>query len=190
MSNRKGKGGVEMRQGYLKFHRAGNLKFIDQSHWSHAPAPKGLWAFPYPFFDEGYISHKYNDHVPKNLRETDDSPLSLEKWKEREKWVLEHGVKVLKPKKFWYKGYLYSRMAGMGNEPNGIDANGEDEDAYVSWSFIHTSQLYKLMKSVSDRGWEMYNSQRKLAHYSVDHLEVFIPPKFGTLREGLEPPRK
>lgn len=189
MSNRQGKGGVEIRQGYLKFHRAGNLKFIDQSHWTHAPAPKGLWAFPYPFFDEGYICHKYNDHVPKHLREKEGYSLSLDEWEEREKWVIEHGLKILKPKKFWYSGYLYSRMSGMG-QPHGIDENGDDEDAYVSWSFMHTSQLYKLLKSGGDRGWEIHDNQKKIVRYSVDHLEVFIPPNYGTLREGVEPPKK
>lgn len=189
MSSRKGKGGVEMRQGYLKFHRAGTIKFTDQTHWTHAPAPKGMWAFPYPFFDEGYVYHKHNDHIPKRLREKNERMLSFDEWEEREKWILEHGNKLLKPKQFWYTGYLYSRMGWMG-QPESIDEHGDDEESGISWNFMHTSQLYKLMKSGGDRGFEIHNGKRSVVSYSVDHLEVFIPPNRGTISEGTNPPKR
>lgn len=190
MSYRKGKGDIEMRQGYLKFHRVGNLTFIDQSHFPHAPAQKGLWAFPFPFFDESYVYHKYNDYLPKRLKENDETVIfGSDQWEEREQWIQEHGAKILKPKKFWYSGYLYSRLEGTGH-PDGIDMDGDDELAGTLWTFMHTNEFYKKMKTGTDRGWEIYNGKKILTRYTVSHLEVFIPPNRGILREGINPPKR
>lgn len=55
------------RDGYMRFVRLGPIKFTEQSRWGHAPAPKGLWAFPYPYFDMFFAYHKYEDLLPKRF---------------------------------------------------------------------------------------------------------------------------
>lgn len=191
MAYRMGKGDIEMRQGFLKFHRAGNLTFIDQSHFPHAPAKKGLWAFPYPFFDKFFVYHKYDDFMPKRLKTRNLSAIQMsEIAEEREEWIKKHGKNFLKPKIFWYSGYLYSRMIGTGC-PENIDEDGDDEYSGTAWNLMHTSDLYKHIKSGGgDRGWEFIDGEKRLIRYSIDHLEVFIPPHRGTLREGTNPPKK
>ncbi len=61
---------IEVRKGYIKLLRLGPIKHGEQSRWGdRAPERQGLWAFPYPFFDEFYAYHRWSDLLPKELRE-------------------------------------------------------------------------------------------------------------------------
>lgn len=60
----------EIRKGFMRFQRLGPIEFGDQKRWSiRAPESTGLWAFPYPHFDEFYAYHRYVDLLPKKYRE-------------------------------------------------------------------------------------------------------------------------
>lgn len=60
----------EFRKGFLRFQRLGPVKFAEQSRWAiRAPESFGMWAFPFPYFDEFYAHHRWSDIAPKNFRE-------------------------------------------------------------------------------------------------------------------------
>lgn len=62
---------LRYRGGELLMQRLGHLNAVRQDlGWSveRAPARKGIWAFPFPYFDMFYAYHKYNEVLPKELR--------------------------------------------------------------------------------------------------------------------------
>lgn len=61
---------IQFRKGFLKFQRLGTIEFGEQSRWNvRAPEPKGLWAFPFPYFDTFFAHHKWIDIAPKPFRD-------------------------------------------------------------------------------------------------------------------------
>ena len=69
------------RKGAVLFHRLGPLDFGEQSRWSRAPEKKGMWAFPYPLYDTFFTWHKYEDALPKHLKQHRYSHLPIDpKW--------------------------------------------------------------------------------------------------------------
>lgn len=57
--------------GELLFQRLGHLNAVRQDlGWSveRAPARRGIWAFPFPYFDAFYAYHKFDEVLPKKLR--------------------------------------------------------------------------------------------------------------------------
>lgn len=55
-------------RGAILLQRLGPLTTGEQSRWSTAPESKGMWAFPYPFYDGFFTYHKYEDLMPKSLQ--------------------------------------------------------------------------------------------------------------------------
>lgn len=71
---------LQVRKGALLLWRLGTINFGEQSRWSRAPQKKGLWAFPWPYYDMFLTYHQYRDRLPKLLRTASNSryPLALE----------------------------------------------------------------------------------------------------------------
>jgi len=163
---------METRQGYVKFWRLGAVEFGEQSRWGRAPRNKGLWAFPYPFYDTFFTYHKYLDLIPKRFKGEDVS------YEEKEAWVNTVGKRILPIREFWYKGDLFAHFTPAG----------EIEDI-ASWSTMDATRLVKnIQSSGADKSFWRYEQEgkSKLARVnsSVDHLEVFIAPNMGTIREA------
>lgn len=60
--------GIQVQKGGILFHRLGNLEFGPQERWTRAPESKGMWAFPWPYFETFLAFHKYRDALPKRLQ--------------------------------------------------------------------------------------------------------------------------
>lgn len=57
------------RKGAILFWRLGEVEFGEQSRWAgRAPTSKGLWAFPWPYFEMFYAYHRYSYLMPKRLK--------------------------------------------------------------------------------------------------------------------------
>jgi hypothetical protein len=165
------------RQGYMKFWRLGTLEFGEQDRWSHAPKRRGFWAFPYPFFDEYFAYHKFTDIMPKRLSD-DDSPVE-----DAIAWIENVGRRVVPVREFWYKGDVFSHF-----KPNGErSASTDDFFRDGKWSvtdvdrlrgFISSSGSYKPYTTYDD--FDRQGTERE----TIDHLEVFIAPGMGQIRDG------
>lgn len=60
--------GIQVRNGQMMFWRLGDLKFDKQSRWDRAPESRGMWAFPWPYFEMFFAYHKFTDALPKRLQ--------------------------------------------------------------------------------------------------------------------------
>lgn len=169
-----------VRQGYMKFWRLGSIEFGNQSRWSRAPKTKGLWAFPYPFYDTFLTNHKYRDLLPKRLLTETTT------YEEQQEWVNNVGRKILPLREFWYKGDLFTHFEQNGyiGDPGIIDPQA------THWSVMDATQLNKHIIS-SGANKTFYPTPHGLQPIgtSVDHLEVFIAPNMGTIQEGKTLPK-
>ena len=166
---------MEIRSGYVKFWRLGTVEFGEQSRWGRAPRSRGLWAFPYPFYDSFFTYHKYLDLVPKRFR-SDDAD-----YEAKEEWINTVGRKVLPIREFWYRGDVMTHFM-----PNGdIGSTGLFDE--TDWSQMAAVKLTKLIvSSGATTVFERYGENKEsVARYnsSVDHLEVFIAPGMGKIRD-------
>lgn len=182
---------MQTKNGYVKFWRLGAIEFGKQERWQvRAPRTRGLWAFPYPYYDEFFTHHKYIDLVPKRFRdesleklyENEDWDAGEALYKEREEWIRTVARRILPIREFWYKGDVYTHFT-----PNGdIQVYGGEEDGFdYYWNVLDATRLAKFIRaSGGDR--TIVRSEEGLRSWrtSVDHLEVFIAPNMGTIREG------
>lgn len=160
---------ITVRGGAVLLVRRGPLNFVDQKRGfagARAPERRGLWAFPYPFYDEFFAHHKWDEVLPKHLTRAalmaayeagvDTNTL----YEERDKWIKKN-QSVQPLRRFWWEGELYTRFA-----------RGGKSDEKVEWHLL----------SVSD--WEEAARRVEPGHgnwYSVDHMEVFCAPTRGRI---------
>lgn len=74
---------IRMQGGALLLWRLGPLEYGEQSRWSRAPESRGMWAFPWPFFDDWFALHQYSYLMPKRLRGTSSG------WPEHRSWYVD-----------------------------------------------------------------------------------------------------
>ncbi len=155
---------VMTKNGAIRLWRLGPLHFGEQSRWSRAPARKGMWAFPYPFYESDFTFHKYVDIMPKHLKNAG--------WEEQQKWVDTVGRKILPLREFWYEGELFAHFTPAG-KVSGL----------AEWSLFHSHQLAKnISSSGADTVFYTDSNDNLIRRRSVaDHLEVFIPPRRGRI---------
>lgn len=60
--------GIQVRKGAILLWRLGQLTYGEQSAWDRAPQEKGMWAFPWPFYDSSFTEHQYSYYMPKRLK--------------------------------------------------------------------------------------------------------------------------
>ena len=162
---------LERRGGCVRFQRFGQINSKTQKKKNGnavvAPANRGVWAFPYPYFDWFFASHCWDKYLPKHLRrasiraadEAGEDVTHL--WEEADAWMRRNQHKF-KIREFWYGGDVYSRF----------NANGKvtSEGAFGSFS----DDIWNLMPVTL---WYELASKSIRSGYSTDHLEVFISGK-------------
>lgn len=141
----------------ILMRRLGTMKFFPQDELPHAPAKKGMWAFPYPCWDASYVEHQYDFFMPKRLQTaqhiTDNEPARgwsfdekerlLKEWEQaRHDWIKTIGKKVVRPHNFYYEGMLYTHLR----------PNGEVTD---EWHYMHSSD-FKLAYKKAGNGTKTY----------------------------------
>lgn len=166
------------RQGYVKFWRLGPIEFGEQSRWSRAPRSRGLWAFPYPFYDLFFTWHKYMDLIPKNLRPEHNPDLEMG---EQEEWVNKVGRKVLPIREFWYRGDLFTHFTPAG-EVGDPGLMGDE----THWSVMDAAKFARCIASTgANKSFYRNKDTLERIDTSVDHMEVFITPNMGKIRDRL-----
>lgn len=112
---------VQLRGGRILLWRLGSLKFGEQSRWARAPKSRGLWAFPWPYFEESFAYHQYRYLMPKELQsDTHNYPLHG-KWYSHE----EGGGTLTK--------YLPTNEKGEVVIPEGWHPGGAFWEAQEKW---------------------------------------------------------
>lgn len=160
---------IVVNKGFMKFVRLGALSFKKQDYWDHAPERKGLWAFPFPFYDEDFTVHKYFEHMPKVLEDDD-----------YEKWMKDVGKKTVRIREFWYSGFVYTHL-GAGDP--------EGDNWWQPWKRVHVNELAESIRS-SGRLRSYVNGKDGVTRVDLtsgDSMEIFIPQGQGILREGARP---
>lgn len=125
-------------QGGVWLHRYGNLKPVGQSadfRSGWAPAPRGLWCFPWPFFDWTYAMNKdLLEVAPKRLTaacpDTDADERELEA-------AIGAWVQTKTPyrlRRFRHHGTLHARLDRRGRP-------GARADGWPAW-FEHTPESF------------------------------------------------
>ena len=97
---------------------------------------------------------------------------------EREEWVRTVGMKVLPLRKFWYEGELYSHIDRQGRIGNAGTLWGETD--WYSLDAVAFAAAVRRARGVqgADRSGKP-GMGLNYYRYSMDHMEVFIPPKRG-----------
>ena len=61
--------------GKVLLWRLGPLSYNTQERWTRAPNSRGMWAFPYPYFELSFAAHQYDYLMPKRLQKNGHYPL-------------------------------------------------------------------------------------------------------------------
>lgn len=164
---------MEFRNGYLKMHRLGPVSFGSQKRWSRAPRGLGLWAFPYPFYDDFFTIHKYLDAMGEKNSSDDEA---FDEWMKKNR-------NVVKLRTFWYSGDLFTHFT-----PTGLIGDAGTWTGNTEWFQMSAAKLYQYIKSSGgDRTLARFGPNAPLQRWdtSVDHLEVFIAPGMGKIRDRM-----
>lgn len=116
--------------------------------------------------------------------ELQELELKPEFWEIRDKWIEQVGKKILPMREFWYSGMLYSRLEIPSGRPRRLAPSRRETDE--DWTFMHTEDFVKAMKRTAGYEGRTDGDGKPIRNrYSNDHLEVFIAPGHGKIRDKL-----
>lgn len=156
---------IVMRGGAIKMQRRGSINVQDQTvgrYAGRAPERRGIWAFPFPYFDDFFANHKWEEVLPKALRGLNDraragEEISQESWDARANWIRAHrGLMPIRT--FWWEGDVYARFTSAGL----VDERG--------WSLLPSGIYVSAARKVEPG-----------QVYSRDHMEVFLAAGRGKI---------
>lgn len=164
-----------LRDGALAFQRLGSLAAPKRRHVRRhsiriPPERRGLWAFPFGYFDMYYAVHKFEEVLPKALRR--DAIVAAgndEGWTaRRDAWVAAHGAEVLPLRTFWVDGPVWSRIPPSGRlDDAGIGP--EDWHLIPLERYVHSARRLVKYGFVPALGGTIAYARPS------DLLEVFVP---------------
>lgn len=167
-------------KGKMLFWRVGGVNSVKQKHYGkeghQPPCSRGIWAFPYPYFDYFFVAFQRDKYMPKEFRkgfepawvhdhdiEVEDEVVQ-EYWRRREAKMREIYKKFAKPTTFWYGGNFYSH----------IDLSGRtDYEKWFLWSNVRAWARTAQKTFWINERWG--DGELFRMNYAKDHLEVFIP---------------
>lgn len=172
------------------------LNPVKQKDNKRAPAPRGFWAFPWPYFEWYFVSGQVDSWLPSernipkeyslehinklyeqwqqsNLRS--DYDLWDESYEGRDRWISKH-TKV-KIHKFWFGGEFYSVLDHKGHISHDWMSGKGPWIKMTPKEFVVATNKY-LSDGIA-HGYHSYYSKAfnevDLSRASRDYLEVFIP---------------
>jgi len=169
----------------LLCQRRGNLNPADQSvgaYAGRAPERRGIWAFPFPYYDDFFGYHKFEDVLPAHLRRTAQEALYLQmeqyermdpralaieaernrRFVERDSWLRAHGATVMPLRRFWWRGDIYARFTPDGNVLAAAGSKG-------GWALLGLSEWQRGARKLERSAWLS----------GTDELEIFLAPDRG-----------
>jgi hypothetical protein len=174
------------RGGALLCQRRGPLTPQDQTvgrYGGRAPEKRGIWAFPFPYNDDFFNWHKWDEVVPKRLTTAAieavvlaEEDLPLEKtttealWAEREAWLKQH-VDIMPLRRFWWQGDVWARLDRQGEVLHAQTAKGST----MGWELMNIDEYMRAARKAEPYG-----------RWTHDHMEIFLAPGRGRVvgREG------
>ena len=197
---------IKTRAGALLMWRLGPLSYGEQSRWARAPQPKGMWAFPWPFFDEGFAFHRYEYKMPARLRTNDFGWPAHPSWyrdaeggtptatpcdddgRPLDGYVTTEGfsaarrewIRATGPRVVPRRRFLYSGDVFTHLRPNGavgsVGLYGEKTDWFRMDAMTFAEAV---RRSGANHAYVRYGDTVSRVRSSVDHLEVFLPAGGG-----------
>jgi hypothetical protein len=144
-----------------------NAQRQDHREGNTAPANRGYWAFPWPHQDAFFYYHKWEEFLPKRLR---DEAMEAAHDRDKDEWeklCAEREQKMRDIQKreklstFWCGGPFYSHIL-----PNGQPGNWHLWQSPTDWAREARKHLWTNVR-VGERLMKV--------PYAADHLELFIP---------------
>lgn len=164
----------------MLFWRLGAMSSVKQKHFGdkahhQPPTSRGIWCFPFPYYDYFFCWHQWESKLPKKFRSEigkEDKKVDFDSMtdEEAEVWHKEKEnamkkVKALyKPRTFWYGGKFYSHISDVHGIVN--------YDKWFLWENVTDWEVearkHLFVNERSEHG--IFRME-----YSKDHLEIFIP---------------
>ena len=181
-----------VRQRSLTFSEPGYGLTVAGRRNPRAPEARGIWAFPYPFFDPYFASFQFSLALPKWLNklnaELDGTDESYEAYEAAfQGWQkTPEAKKVLQVKNFWVSGSVYTHLGDGGGDgewqlmpvtqlAGALKKQYAKDAAHVKRFEATISNSAKTAKGVKLPAWYDHNKQHRGPWpTSTDHLEVFI----------------
>ena len=171
---------IVVRDGAILLTRRGNLNFADQVKRPSphtAPEKRGLWAFPYPYFDDFYAWHKWDEVLPARLCYDaiaglvfGDEATAEALWAERDGWIEAHRD-TMPLRNFWWQGDLWAHFSPTG------DILGNN-----SWTLLTLDEFERFIRRYEPDG------------RPDDYAEIFLSPSRGRIvgqgGRGMELPKR
>ena len=183
----------QFKKGQLLFWRLGGINSVKQKHWGKTvdrygetillhqpPVKRGLWAFPYPFYDYFFAYGQWTRRMPKKFQnegKPDFDKMTDEEAKaywEEEKKCMEKIQHDFPPTTFWYGGGFYSHI---GPHKAQVDYNNWFWwDNPKEWAIRAKKEIF-VVDNYGTTGDTTKGNTKTLyfGTYSKDHLEIFIP---------------
>lgn len=153
--------------------RLGNGNSVKQRHFNKMitintlggehkpPVSRGVWAFPYPFYDYFFAYHQWVSKLPKEYREfTGNENLKEAWWNERE-LKLNEIQKKFRPIKFLADSF-YSHISEHG------------KSNYSEWYYWDSPKDWINVAKKHLITWERGSDKLYKIDYTKDHLEIFV----------------
>lgn len=181
------------KEGRILLVRLGPMNAQTQTHMNQPetnqpPVSRGMWAFPFGHVDPWFYNFKYQEFLPKRLRQEEIDraypwvdvlalPISQREagkaqMAEREKLLVERQAKLdhfinhppnnYRPKQFWHKGGLWSRLS---HHPGEKSTRG--------WYYWDNPKDWARAAKKSLVGYAG-DDRKQLMRFSKDHLEIFV----------------
>lgn len=175
---------LQIKGNAILMNRVGPINAQKQTHTGHqaAPTKRGMWAFPYPYFEWFFASHVLNKGLPKrldwrNYREASQAyqdQIGVDQWIKEYKEAMDHQWSHFKIKQFWWNKPFYSRLYKHAPycTPHGDGWYRWTEPREFAKFVAHHAPNYKSQYYFDDgTGKVEFGADRS----SKDHLEVFCP---------------
>lgn len=170
--SRLGASRLVVRAGAILCQRRGAITPQDQGQGpfsGRAPEGRGVWAFPFPYNDDFFNWHKWDEILPKHLTTeaikavflaeehlSDEQSTTTALWAARDAWIKKHGG-LLPVRRFWWEGDVWARFDRRGTTLFGPGGQG------LGWELLNCEEYLRAARHA-----EPYRS------WSRDHMEIFL----------------
>ena len=159
--------------------RVGGLNSVKQKHFGkdghQPPVARGVWCFPYPYYEMFMVYHQWEGKLPKQYRReigqdrpdtsfydkmTDEEAEQYHKTRDE---LMKSKKREMRPKTFWYSGDFYSHISYQGNI---------DYERWWLWDDVLSWSKHANKTLIS---FQRFDNKLMKFGYTKDHLELFLP---------------
>lgn len=177
---------LKARGGALLCQRRGSLNPQDQTvgrYGGRAPERRGIWAFPFPYNDDFFNYHKWDEIITKHLTRAaieavveaeehlpDEQSTTAALWTERDAWIDTHSGQ-LPVRRFWWEGDVWARFDRRGETIMATRAPGDSGlSLKMGWELMTMGEYLRAARRAEPYGL-----------WTHDHMEIFLAPTRGRI---------